>query len=73
MQLQLPPPPPGPGQSAWAAILDKIRQAFASAISQDEAAPRVIFRSPNGSTYAVTVDDTGTINVDAISGKERQV
>jgi hypothetical protein len=46
-----------------------LQRIFASVVSQDQAAPRIILRSPNGTTYAVTVEDAGTLLVTAISGK----
>lgn len=57
--------------SPMGVILDTIRRALIPAISQDEAAARVLLRSPNGTVYSVTVDDTGTLSTAVIDGKTR--
>jgi hypothetical protein len=51
--------------------LDTIRRALIPAISQDEAATRVLLRSPNGTVYSVTVDDAGTLSTAVNDGKTR--
>ena len=61
---------PNPG-SPMGVILDTIRRALIPAISQDEAAARVLLRSPNGTIYSVTVDDAGVISTAVIDGKTR--
>jgi hypothetical protein len=61
---------PNPG-SPMGVILDTIRRALIPAISQDEAAARVLLRSPNGTVYSVTVDDAGTLSTAVIDGKTR--
>lgn len=66
MNIQL----PNPG-SPMGVILDTIRRALIPAISQDEAAARVLLRSPNGTIYSVTVDDAGVISTAVIDGKTR--
>lgn len=57
--------------SPMGVILDTIRRALIPAISQDEAAARVLLRSPNGTVYSVTVDDAGVISTAVIDGKSR--
>lgn len=57
--------------SPMGVILDTIRRAFIPAISQDEAAARVLLRSPNGTVYSVTVDDAGTLSTAVNDGKTR--
>ena len=57
--------------SPMGVILDTIRRALIPAISQDEAAARVLLRSPNGTVYSVTVDNTGTLSTAVIDGKSR--
>ena len=52
-------------------ILDTIRRALIPAISQDEAAARVLLRSPSGTVYSVTVNDAGTLSTEMIDGKTR--
>ena len=66
MNVNLPPP-----NSPMGVILDTIRRAFIPAISQDEAAPRVLLRSPNGTIYSVTVSDAGVISTAVIDGNSR--
>lgn len=63
MQVLLPSPP-----TSIPAILPYLQSlyrslttALNSAVSHSEAAPRIILRSPNGTLYAVTVDDAGTL------------
>ena len=61
---------PNPG-SPMGVILDTIRRALIPAISQDEAAARLLLRSPNGTVHSVTVDDAGVISTAVIDGKTR--
>ena len=44
-------------------LLQSLRGYLGLAISQDEEAPRVILRSPNGTLYDVRVDDAGALVV----------
>lgn len=71
MLLSLPPPPPGPMGTYLGRLLDTIRKALIPVVSQNEAAARVILRSPNGTSYNVTVDDAGTLQVAVNDGKTR--
>lgn len=57
MRIVLPPP-----SASMGVILDTIRRALIPAVSQDEAAPRVLLRSSNGTVYSVTVSDAGTLS-----------
>ena len=66
MNVMLPNP-----NSPMGVILDTIKRALIPAISQDEAAPRVLLRSPNGTVYSVTVSDAGTLSTAVIDGKTR--
>ena len=66
MNILLPNP-----NSPMGVILNTIRQALIPAISQDEAAARVLLRSPNGTIYSVTVDDAGVLSTAVIDGKSR--
>lgn len=67
MKVVLPNP-----SSPMGVILDTIRRALIPALSQDEAAPRVLLRSPNGTVYSVTVADDGTLSTAVIvDGKSR--
>ena len=67
MNIVLPPP-----SSSMGVILDTIRRALIPAVSQDEAAARVLLRSPNGTVYAVTVSDAGVLSTTVVpDGKTR--
>lgn len=66
MRIVLPPP-----SSSMGVILDTIRRALIPAISQDEAAPRLLLRAPNGTTYEVTVDNSGTLQTAVNDGNTR--
>lgn len=52
-------------------VIDAIRRAFIPALSQDEAAPRVLLRAPNGTVYEVTVDNSGVLQTAVNDGKTR--
>jgi hypothetical protein len=71
MQINLPPAPFGYVQQSWALILDTIRKSFVGVVSQNEAAYRILLRSPNGTVYEVTVSDTGTLQTAVNDGKTR--
>ena len=66
MNVQLPNP-----NSPMGVILDTIRRALIPAVSQDEAAARLLLRSPSGTVYSVTVADDGTLSTAVIDGKTR--
>lgn len=67
MIINLPTP-----SSPMGVILDTIRRALIPAISQDEAAARLLLRSPNGTVYSVTVSDVGVLSTAVIvDGKTR--
>lgn len=66
MNVNLPTP-----AASMGTILDTIRRALIPAISQDEAAARVLLRSPGGTVYSVTVADDGTLSTAVIDGKTR--
>jgi len=54
MNVNLPPPP----IPALANLVNAIRQAFLNVVSTNEAAGRLLLRSPtSGLVYQVTVDD----------------
>lgn len=61
-------PPPGTGLPQ---ILDAIRQALIPAVSQNEATPRIILLSPNGTSWAVTIDDAGVIKAEVVDAQAR--
>lgn len=66
MRIIFPPP-----NSATASLLDALRRAFPSVLSQDEAAPRVLLKAPNGTVYALTVDNAGTLSTAVVDGNSR--
>ena len=57
--------------SPMSVILDSIKRALVPVISQNEASPRLLLRSPNGTAYAVTVNDAGTISTAVVDGNTR--
>lgn len=69
MIIIMPPPPDAYNASAWRNVLDFIKRSMIPVVSYNEAAPRILLRSPNGTTYAVTVDDSGTISTAVEDGK----
>lgn len=71
MQVNLPPAPFGYVQQSMALILDTIRRAFIGVVSENEAAHRILLRSPNGTVYEITVSDTGTVQTAVNDGKSR--
>lgn len=62
MRVVLPPASAGMGL-----ILDTIRRALLPAISQNEAAPRVLLSAPDGTVYSVTVSNNGTLSTTQFS------
>lgn len=52
-------------------ILDSVRRALIPAVSQDEASPRLLLRSPSGTVYEVTVSDSGVLTTAVNDGKDR--
>lgn len=71
MLLSFPTPPPGPFGMYLGRVLDTIRKALIPAVSAQEAAPRIILQSPNGTNYSVTVSDAGALVVAVNDGKTR--
>lgn len=61
---------PTPG-SPMGVVIDAIRRAFIPVVSQNEATSRILLRSPNGTSYSVTVDDAGVISTAVVDGKTR--
>lgn len=67
-RLVLPVPPQSYNSNTFAQAFDAIRRAVIPLISKDEAAPRLLLRSPNGTVYEVTVSDAGVISTAVNSG-----
>lgn len=69
-------PSPSPGNITglfFVQVLETIKRAFLPVLTKDEAAPRVLLQSPNGSVYAVTVGNTGTLTTTLVDGKTREI
>lgn len=66
MRVSLPPP-----NSATAQLVDALRRVFTSVLSQDEAAQRVLLQAPNGTVYALTVDNAGALSTAVVDGNTR--
>lgn len=66
--LQLPPPQGvgGPLGQYLARLNQTLIRAFMGAVTQDEGVSRIILVSPNGTHYAVTVSDAGTLTTTAV-------
>lgn len=64
-------PPPEYSQAWFSQFMSQLRQAFVSCVKTNEEAGRIILRSPNGQSWAVTVDDTGTLTATEMNGTER--
>ena len=71
MIVSFPSPPPNYAPSLLAQVLDTIRRAFVNVVSSNEAAPRILLASPNGTVYEITVSNTGTLTTLVNSGKSR--
>lgn len=71
MIVSFPSPPSNYASNAMTQILDTIRRAFVSVVSSNEAAPRILLQSPNGTVYQITVSDTGALTTAVQSGKTR--
>jgi len=64
--------PPSEYNQAWfAQFVSQLRQAINYCVKTNEQAGRVILRSPDGRSWAVTVDDTGTLTTTVMDGSER--
>lgn len=63
MRVYLPPP-----DTKLPVILDAIRRLFIPVVSQDEAVPRLLLQSPNGTVYEVTVDNSGVLSAAVFTG-----
>lgn len=61
---------PNPG-SPMGVILDALRRALIPVVSRDEATARILLQSPNGTSYAVTVNDAGTLSTAVVDGNAR--
>lgn len=64
--------PPSDYNQAWfAQFLTQLRQTLNFCVKTNEEAGRVILRSPDGQSWAVTVDNSGTLTTTVMDGTER--
>lgn len=73
MNIQFPPPPGSITQSYIINVLDIIRRTLAPAVSKNEATSRILLTAPDGSTYEVTVDNSGNLTTALNDGKTRDI
>jgi len=71
MNINIPPPPPGYNPFSITQAFEAIRKAFIPVVSQDEASPRILLQSPNGTVYQITVTDAGVVQTAINTGKSR--
>lgn len=71
MNINLPPPPLSYTSASFTQVFEALKRALLSAVSKDEAAPRILLQSPNGTVYAVTVSNAGVLTVAVNDGKDR--
>lgn len=66
------PIPPSDYNQAWFSLfLSQLRQTLSFCVKTNEEAGRVILRSPDGQSWAVTVDNSGALQVTVMDGTER--
>ena len=64
--------PPNNYEQSWASlVVQQIQQAFGFCVKSNEAAGRVILRSPDGQVWAITVDNSGALSATVMDGSER--
>lgn len=73
MNVQFPVPPGVITQDYIIKILDTLRTAFSPVVSKNQAVSRILLIAPNGSTYEVTVDDSGNLTTALNDGKTRDI
>ena len=71
MNVNLPPPPLNYNPGSFTQIFEAVKRSFLSTVSKDEAAPRILLQSPNGTVYSVTVSNAGSLTVAVNDGKDR--
>lgn len=66
------PIPPVDYNQAWfAQFLSQLRQAISYCVKTNEQAGRIVLRSPDGQSWAVTVNNSGTLTTTVMDGTER--
>jgi hypothetical protein len=71
MNINLPPPPLSYTPTSFTQVFEALKRSLLPAVSKDEAAPRILLQSPNGSVYQVTVSNAGVLTVALNDGKDR--
>lgn len=73
MIFSMPPAPSQYSAMALNQLLDRIKRALLPVVSKDEAVSRLLLQAPDGTIYAVTVDNTGTLTTAINDGKSRDL
>ena len=61
------PLPPGNYETAFfARVLEAVRASFSQAVGKTEAVDSVLLQDPDGGVWKVSVDNTGTIQTEAV-------
>jgi hypothetical protein len=63
MNTQFPVAPPNYSPTFFNLLLQQLTRYFGLTVSQDQEAPRIVLRSPNGTNYDLTVSDVGVLAV----------
>jgi hypothetical protein len=63
LKVLLPTPPQSYNSVFITQAFDAIKRALSPGVSQDEAAPRILLQSKNGTVYQITVNNDGTLAV----------
>ena len=71
MNINLPPPPLSYSTASFTQVFEALKRALLPAVSKDEAAPRILLQSPNGTIYEVTVSNAGVLSTAVNDGKDR--
>lgn len=66
------PIPPNDYQQGWVAqFVKQVQSILGFCVKNNEATGRIILRSPDGRSWAVTVDNSGTLAITVMDGSER--
>lgn len=71
MNVNFPPPPANYSLQSFIQIFESIKRSMLSAVSKDEAAPRILLQAPNGKVWQVTVNNSGVLTTAVNDGKDR--
>lgn len=64
-------PPTEYSQPWFSQLLNQLQQTLSFCVKTNEQAGRVILRSPDGRSWAVTVNNSGTLTTTVMDGTER--